>query len=87
MRTKRGEVRTLKQAVAQQGSVQAMFALLNRSVKLGHRRLALLRYLQAEWMVIVIRPASLAYCERVADQMPFAELERIAAPVQRDAKL
>lgn len=44
MRTKRGEVRTLKQAVAQQGSVQAMFALLNRSVKLGHRRLALLRY-------------------------------------------
>lgn len=84
---RRGDLRTLKRAVTRQGSVDAMLALLQRSVKLGHKRLALLRCLQAEQMGIQIRTAILAYCRAVAEQIPPADLERIAARVQRGGDL
>lgn len=80
---RRAGIHALKRAVAEQGSADAMLALLERSVKLGHRRLALLRCLQAERMGIAVRARLLAYCHEVAAAMPMAELERLATRSQR----
>lgn len=66
---RRSQVRELKQAIAKQGDGAAMHELLNRSVKFRHKRLALLRCLQAERMGIAIDGAILSYCQRVADAM------------------
>jgi hypothetical protein len=66
---RRTEVRQLKQAVSTRHDAEAMQELLNRSVKFHHKRLALLRCLQAERMEIVIDTAILSYCQRIADAM------------------
>jgi hypothetical protein len=41
--TRRGPVRAMKRAVSRQGSTTAMIDLLQRSVALGHKKLALMR--------------------------------------------
>ncbi|WP_156885851.1 hypothetical protein [Massilia niastensis] len=66
---RRSQVRELKQAVSTHGDAAAMHELLNRSVRFGHKRLALLRCLQAERMGIAVDGAILSYCRRVADAM------------------
>lgn len=66
---KRKEIRALKRAVSEQSSADAMHLLLQRSVRFGHRRLALLRCIQAERMGVSIAPELLSYCQAVADRM------------------
>ena len=66
---RRREVRQLKQAVRTSHDAAAMHELLNRSVRFQHKRLALLRCLQAERMGIAIDAAILSYCQRIADAM------------------
>lgn len=63
---KRIDVRKLKRKVALERDAEAMLALLERSVRFGHKRLALSRCLQAEQMGIAIRREILAYCKQVA---------------------
>ena len=72
----RTDIRRLKRNVRSQGDTQAMLALLERSVRFGHRRLALLRCIQAERMGIKVTPQVLAYCRDIADRMPPGELEK-----------
>jgi hypothetical protein len=74
---KRHEIRQLKRAICNQNSAEAMHALLQRSVRFGHKRLALLRCMQAEKLGIRVAPEALAYCQQVADQMPRTVLEQI----------
>lgn len=73
---KREDVRRLKRSAADRNG-EAMQALLQRSVRFGHKRLALLRCLQAERMGLEVLPETLRYCREVADRMPAAEVARI----------
>lgn len=66
---RRQEVRALKRAVSNASDKEAMQALLLRSVRFGHRRLALVRCLQAERMGLEIQPEVRSYCERVAGML------------------
>lgn len=74
---KRQEVRQLKRAVAGSNDADAMRLLLQRSVRFGHKRLALFRCIQAEQMGISVVPEILSYCQQVADRMAPEELHRI----------
>lgn len=67
---RRGKVRQLKRDLAERNCPEAITALLAHSVRLGHKKLALLRCLQAEQMGVEL-PASLEqYCVQVAAAMP-----------------
>ncbi len=74
---RRSAVRQLKHAVSARHDAAAMVELLNRSVKFHHKRLALLRCLQAERMGIVVDDAVLSYCRGVADAMAPDALQAI----------
>jgi hypothetical protein len=73
----RADVRDMKRAVRKHGDGEAMICLLRRSIRFGHRRLALLRCLEAERMGVRIDAGSLLYCQSVADSLPPGELARI----------
>lgn len=74
---KRDQVRKLKRAASAGRDAEAMQALLQRSVRFGHKRLALLRCLQAERMGLAVLPETLRYCREIADRMPAEEVARI----------
>jgi len=74
---KREAIRQLKRAVSDGQDAHAMQVLLERSVRFGHKRLALLRCLQAEHLGVAVTPETLHYCQQVADRMAPAELQRI----------
>lgn len=82
---KRKDIRQLKRAVLLEKDPAAMGVLLRRSILLGHKRLALLRCLQAEQMGIEIEHDVLAYCQSVADELSPEELERLIRQVGRAA--
>jgi hypothetical protein len=73
----RASIRRLKRAVAIDGDSRAMLVLLRRSVRLGHKRLSLLRCLQAERMGLHLDADILRYCQEVADGMSKEELENL----------
>ena len=75
----RAGIREMKRAVGRDGDGHAMLTLLLRSVRFGHRRLALLRCLQAERMGLQIDAEVLRYCQQVADGMSPDELARLLA--------
>jgi len=74
---KRKEIRALKRAASEQSNADAMHMLLQRSVRFGHRRLALIRCIQAERMGVCIAPELLTYCRDVADRMAPERLNAI----------
>jgi len=74
---KRQEIRELKRAVADRSDAAAMQALLLRSVRMGHRRLALMRCVQAKRMGLQVAPETIEYCRKVADAMQPNELESL----------
>lgn len=71
------QVRQLKRAASRQHDADAMYALLQRSVRFGHKRLVLLRCLEAEKMGVCIAPDILSYCQDVASKMSPEELHGI----------
>jgi hypothetical protein len=75
----RAVARGLKRAAIRHGDGHAMLALLQRSIRLGHRRLALLRCLQAERMGLRLDADTLLYCQQIADGMSREELEALLA--------
>jgi hypothetical protein len=79
----RQHIRELKRAAMQRQDSGALIALLQRSVRFGHKRLALLRCIQAERLGVAIAPDMLDYCRKVADQLPRATLEDIVAKAGR----
>ena len=64
------EIRMLKRSITQDRDAEAMTILLERSVRFGHKRLALSRCIQAERIGISIAPEILSYCQEVADRLP-----------------
>lgn len=74
---RRSGIRQLKRAVSDDNSAEAMLTLLQRSVRFGHGKLALMRCIQAEQMGIPIAPDILSYCQQVADKLPPSTLHRV----------
>jgi hypothetical protein len=74
---RRAALHVLKRAVSRDGSAEAMLALLLHSVQVGHKKLALMRCLQAERMGVSVPLSTLAYCQLVADSMPATQLEKL----------
>jgi hypothetical protein len=73
----RDDIRSLKRAVSKREDGSAMLALLQRSIRFGHRRLALLRCLQAERMGLSVEAETLRYCQHVADSISSEELGKL----------
>lgn len=71
------DITAIKKEFRNTGSPDALKLLLQRSVKMGHKRLALLRCLQAEKMGIAVDAATAAYCQKIADSLPLGELEQL----------
>jgi hypothetical protein len=82
---RRAEVRQLKRAASRQHDAEAMAALLQRSVHFGHKRLVLLRCIQAEKMGISVAPDILSYCQQVASRMAPEELHKLLRQVSGHA--
>jgi hypothetical protein len=76
---RRTDVRKLNRNVRTANDVTAMQALLARSVKFGHRKLALLRCIRLEKMGVCVDQETLQYCRGIADRMPREVLEQIVA--------
>lgn len=74
---KRTDIRQLKRAVMREHNAEAMLHLLQRSVRFGHKKLALSRCLQAERLGIPVTADLLAYCQRVADSLPEPVLHKL----------
>lgn len=72
--TKRKQIRDLKRAVSRLGNADALLALLDRSIRFGHKRLALLRWFEAVKLGIGIPEDSLHYCRRLLAGMPADEV-------------
>ncbi|RJG03242.1 hypothetical protein [Noviherbaspirillum sedimenti] len=70
-------IRQLKREAYSRNDSDAMLALLNRSVRFGHKRLALMRCIQAEQMGLAVLPDILSYCREIADQMPGEVLAKL----------
>jgi hypothetical protein len=83
---KRKEIRALKRAASGQGNADAMQMLLQRSVRFGHRKLALIRCIQAERMGIRIAPEVLTYCRDIADRMTPERLDAIVRKATESPK-
>lgn len=80
---KREDVRRLKKEVQEKSDQEAILLLLRRSVKFGHRRLALVRCIQAEQLGASVAPELLAYCRQIADQMSESDLSSIVSNARR----
>lgn len=79
MAMSRAHVRDLKRAATKCKDRNAMLALLERSIRFGHHRLALLRCVEAERMGVQLNAEVLQYCQQVADSMSREELGRLLA--------
>lgn len=84
---KRIDIRHLKRAVTREHSAEAMLCLLQRSVRFGHKKLALLRCLQAERLGILVEADVLAYCQCVADSLPEPILHKLLQQAARIEKI
>ena len=75
-------IRTLKDSV-QQGDAQAALALLDRSIRFGHGKLAVLRYLVAERLGATLSRQQFLYCQEVIRKLGDEEVAAILRQVER----
>lgn len=78
---KRAQIRELKREVARNHDNAAIQKLLSHSFRLGHKKLTLIRCLQAEKMGIQVAQPILLYCQRIAGEMPEEELLKLVRRV------
>jgi len=79
----RGEIRRLKRQ-CRQGDAQAAMALLDHSVRCGHRRLALRRFFVAWDLGARNAFEHLHYCKRVSRSYAPEEIDRIRRQARED---
>ncbi|WP_408734072.1 hypothetical protein [Paraburkholderia bannensis] len=65
------------------GDAQAALALLELSMARGHRRIALLRYLQAQHLSAPLQPHHHDYVQRIAQRLSADTLAGLAAEARR----
>jgi hypothetical protein len=78
----RNVIRTLKDGV-RQGDAQSALALLERSIKFGHGKLAVLRYLVAERLGAPLTHQQFLYCQKVSRLLGDEEVASILRQAQR----
>ncbi|WP_345814542.1 hypothetical protein AAGS40_20205 [Paraburkholderia sp. PREW-6R] len=69
----------LTERACHQGDAAAALALLDQSIVLRHRRIALIRYLLAQRLGAALQPRHHEYVQRIASQLDTQALARIAA--------
>jgi hypothetical protein len=65
------------------GDAQAALALLEHSMARGHRRIALLRYLHAQYLSAPLQARHHDYVQRVAQRLSAETLASLAAEARR----
>ena len=78
----RDRIRTLKNGV-RQGSAEAALALLERSIRFGHGKLAVLRYLVAERLGATLSREQFLYCQEAIRVLGDEEVAAILRQVAR----
>lgn len=74
---RRKGIRTLKRLVQQNGDKDAILALLERSVRFKHRRLALIRFLYATKLGAEINQDIRSYCIGIASTYSSQDFRKI----------
>jgi hypothetical protein len=77
MKSTRVETTGLSQRVCEQRDAHAALTLLDRSIALGHRRIALIRYLHAQRLGAPLTAQHHAYVRKVAAPMTDDAIARI----------
>jgi len=78
MTSTRVQTAGLSQLACEQHDPDAALALLDRSLALGHRRIALIRYLHAQYLGAPLEPRKQKYVHKVAQRLSTETIARIA---------
>jgi hypothetical protein len=78
MTSTRVQTAGLSHLVCEQHDPHAALALLDRSLALGHRRIALIRYLHAQYLGAPLEPRHHEYVHKVAARLSTETIARIA---------
>ncbi|MGF6774183.1 hypothetical protein P3T18_006697 [Paraburkholderia sp. GAS199] len=78
MTTTRLAIARLTERACQQGDAHAALALLDQSIALRHRRIALIRYLLAQQLGAALQPRHHQYVQKIAERLSEEALARIA---------
>jgi hypothetical protein len=78
MTSTRVQTAGLSQRACEQRDAHAALALLDRSIVLGHRRIALIRYLHAQYLGAPLAPRHHEYVHKVAAGLSTETIARIA---------
>jgi hypothetical protein len=69
MNASRDAAARLSERACKEHDAQAALALLDRSIALGHRRIALIRYLHAQYLGAALEGRHHAYVEGIASRL------------------
>ncbi|AME26130.1 MULTISPECIES: hypothetical protein [Burkholderiaceae] len=78
MTSTRIETAGLSQLACEQRDAEAALALLDRSIALGHRRIALIRYLHAQYLDAPLSAQHHDYVHKIAERLSAETIVRIA---------
>ncbi|WP_213776168.1 hypothetical protein [Caballeronia sp. dw_276] len=78
MTSTRVETAGLSQLACEHNDAHAALALLDRSIALGHRRIALIRYLHAQYLDAPLSTRHHEYVQRIAQRFSAETIARIA---------
>ena len=78
MTSTRVQTAGLSQLACEQHDPHAALALLDRSMALGHRRIALIRYLHAQYLGASLEARHHEYVHKVAEHLSSETIARIA---------
>ncbi|SKC82746.1 hypothetical protein SAMN06266956_3976 [Paraburkholderia hospita] len=75
---KRSDTRTLVEDVGKKRDAMAALALYDHSIQCGHKRIALLRYLDAKDLAAPLTRQHHAYAQAIASSLSVGDMESIA---------
>jgi len=78
MSSTRVETAGLLQLASAQRDAHAALALLDRSIALGHRRIALIRYLHAQYLDAPLCARHHDYVQKIAERLSTETIARLA---------
>jgi len=78
MSSTRVETAGLSQLACEQRDAHAALALLDRSIALGHRRIALIRYLHAQYLDAPLCARHHDYVQKIAERLSTETIARLA---------
>ncbi|SAL19608.1 hypothetical protein AWB64_01336 [Caballeronia sordidicola] len=78
MTSTRAETAELLQLACEQHDAHAALTLLDRSIALGHRRIALIRYLHAQYLNAPLGARHHEYVRKIAGRLSTESIARIA---------